>query len=88
MEWSGCVHQEEPKHPHVKDEEEEVCIKHKDTDIIAVIIKSEEDEERLESIQFHYQSQKEKNLEGFGATEPAWNSGPDRHVALHAEKMS
>ncbi|XP_067468972.1 zinc finger protein 62 homolog [Thunnus thynnus] len=91
------VHQEDPESPHIKEQQEELWTCKvgeqlqglEKVDITTftftpVPVKSEDDEEKLQSSQLHQrqteQMKTEADGEDCGASEPARNSHPDRHL--------
>ncbi|KAL7375994.1 hypothetical protein ABVT39_027877, partial [Epinephelus coioides] len=97
QEWSSSVDQEDPEPPHMKEEQEELWISQEgeqlqgleEDDITKftftpVPVKSEDDEEKPQSSQFHQrqtqQMRTEVEGEDCGGAEPARNSDPDTHL--------
>nr|XP_033465327.1 uncharacterized protein LOC117245858 isoform X4 [Epinephelus lanceolatus] len=97
QEWSSSVDQEDPEPPHIKREQEELWISQveeqlqglEEDDIIKftstpVPVKSEDDEEKPQSLQLHQRHTEQMETEAEGedcvGAEPARNSDPDTHL--------
>ncbi|XP_074469089.1 uncharacterized protein LOC141754122 isoform X1 [Sebastes fasciatus] len=96
QEWSSSLDQEDPEPPHIKEEQEDHWTSQEgeqlqgleEADIIKftftpVAVKSEDDEEKPQSLELHQrqteQMETEADGEDCGGPEPVRNSDPDRH---------
>ncbi|CAB1422104.1 unnamed protein product [Pleuronectes platessa] len=91
QQWSPLLDQEDPEPPYIKKEQEESWtnrdgqqlqgLEEADNEftLTPVAVKSEEDEEKLQSLKLHPSETKE-NRADCGEPEPARNSGPDERL--------